>query len=165
MECIKKGRKRIKRGGKDQPRSFPLHRGRRLRRDVVDYAVDGTNLVCDAAGCGGEDVVRDARPVGGHKVVRRYREERDGVTVRSRIAQSNFAGSYFFVFSYFKRLIWFRYRDAAVILRVTDIYGFFRIVPTCAAAAVSRLIIHYDRQSCLYYSGNIVLFTVDICSV
>ena len=79
-------------------RSFPLHRGRRLRRDVVDYAVDGTNLVCDAAGCGGEDVVRDARPVGGHKVVRRYREERDGVTVRSRIAQSNFAGSYFLYF-------------------------------------------------------------------
>ena len=77
---------------------FPLHRGRRLRRDVVDYAVDGTNLVCDAAGCGGEDVVRDARPVGGHKVVRRYREERDGVTVRSRIAQSNFAGSYFLYF-------------------------------------------------------------------
>ena len=66
--------------------SFPFHRGGGFGGDVVNDAVDGADLVCDAAGCGFEDVVRDSCPVGCHKVVRRYGAERDGVSVRACVA-------------------------------------------------------------------------------
>src|SRR4249920_2944472 len=48
--------------------SLPFDRRRRLRRNIVDDAIDPTDFVDDARGNRGEEVVREARPVGGHPV-------------------------------------------------------------------------------------------------
>src|SRR3990170_151302 len=48
--------------------SLPLDRARRLRRDVVDDAIDAAHLVDDAVRHPAEHLVRDRRPVGGNPV-------------------------------------------------------------------------------------------------
>src|SRR5688500_11176394 len=50
--------------------SLPLDRGGRLRRDVVDDAIDPAHLVDDAVRQAPQDLVGELRPVGGHSVER-----------------------------------------------------------------------------------------------
>src|SRR5689334_18327387 len=53
-----------------KPASFPLDRGRRLARHVVDHAVHALHLVHDPVRDPRQDVVGQARPVGRHAVGR-----------------------------------------------------------------------------------------------
>src|SRR5689334_23378527 len=49
--------------------SLPLDRRRRLAGDVVNHAVDASDLVDDAVADGRQDLVGQAGPVGGHEVL------------------------------------------------------------------------------------------------
>ena len=68
--------------------SFPLDRAGRLRRDVVDDAVDAGDFVDDAVGDAGEHVVGQAGPVGRHGVVGGDGAERDDVAVGAEVAHA-----------------------------------------------------------------------------
>src|SRR5688572_6601492 len=65
---------------------FPLDRGRRLGRNVVDDSIDAAHFVDDAGRDGREDVVRQPRPVGRHPVETLHRTDRHGVFVGPGVA-------------------------------------------------------------------------------
>src|SRR4030095_3524493 len=64
---------------------FPLDRGRWLRRDVVDDAVDAAHLVDNARRDRRQEIMRQGRPIGGHPVETLHRANRHGVFVRPRV--------------------------------------------------------------------------------
>src|SRR6266516_363523 len=66
-------------------RSLPFDRRRGLRRDVVDDAVHGCDLVHDPRRRACEHVVWQARPIGGHEVFGRHRAERDQRAVGAEV--------------------------------------------------------------------------------
>jgi hypothetical protein len=65
---------------------LPLNRPRRLRRNVVDNAVDAADLVDDARRGTGQQLVREPAPVRGHVVRRRDGAQCQRLLVRPRIA-------------------------------------------------------------------------------
>ena len=62
---------------------FPLDRGGRCGRNIIDDAVDALDLVDDANGDAVEHIIRDARPVGGHEVRRRDTAQRERIVIRA----------------------------------------------------------------------------------
>src|ERR1700744_3851824 len=67
-------------------RLFPFNRRGRLRRDVVDDAVDAADLVDDPGGDLAEEVVGELDPVGGHAVLALDDADGDGVVVGPLVA-------------------------------------------------------------------------------
>ncbi len=56
---------------------LPFHRGRRFRSNIIDYAVDARDFVCDAVRDAGEKVIGDFCPVRRHKIVCRNGAQHD----------------------------------------------------------------------------------------
>jgi hypothetical protein len=71
------------------PGLFPLDGCGGFAGDVVDDAVDASDLVDDPAGDGAEDVVRDVREVGGHEVGRVHGADGDDVLVAALVAHDD----------------------------------------------------------------------------
>ena len=69
-------------------KSFPLDRGGRFGRNIIDDAVDALDLVDDAHGDTVEHIIRDARPVGGHEVRRRDAAQRERIVIRAAVAHN-----------------------------------------------------------------------------
>lgn len=65
---------------------FPFDGGGWFGADVVDYAVDASDLVDDVVGDFSEEVVGEVYPVGCHSVGGRYGAERNSVLVGALIA-------------------------------------------------------------------------------
>src|SRR5687768_3909498 len=70
---------------KSKIESLPLDRARRLRRDVIDDAIDPPHFVDDSARNAVQYVVGHAIPVGGHEVGRLDRSNRENVLIRSLV--------------------------------------------------------------------------------